>query len=136
MDKTALIGLLGLDIEGGERLLRALDKADLDIHAALWIYLPDPDEWRLMIAFPLVDREGPKKAYMLIQSELAELTPPPEISLRNISAVGLEHPLIRALQKLVHRDSGTKGIWLSNNSINNIFIEAAYIYRMSKPRTG
>ena len=134
MDRAILVGI---DIEGGERLLKALDEADLDIHAALWIYLPDPDEWRLMIAFPLVDREGPKKAYILIQSELAKLVPPPEISLRNISAVGLKNRLIKALQRIVQirQDSDAKGMWISNSSAYNVFIEAAYIYRMSKPRT-
>jgi len=133
MDKATLVGI---DIEGGTRLLRALDEADFDIHAALWIYLPDPEEWRLMIASPLVDQEGSKKAYTLIQSELARLTPPLEISLRNISAVGLEHRLIKALQRMVqvHRDFDAKGAWISNNSINNIFIEAAYIYRMLRPQ--
>jgi len=137
MDKAALVGLLGVDIEGGARLLKALDKAGFDIHAALWIYLPDPEEWRLMIASPLVDQEGPKKAYILIQSELAKLTPPSEISLKNISAVGLEHRLIKALQGMVqvHRDFDSKGAWISNSSSYNIFIEAAYIYRMSKSRT-
>ena len=103
MDKVALVGI---DIEGGERLLNALDEANLDVRAALWIYLPDPDEWRLMIAFSLVDQKGPKKAYTLIQSELAKLIPPPEISLKNISAVGLEHHLIQALQAAARKYPG------------------------------
>ena len=134
MDKTTLVEI---DIEGGERLLKALDKADLDIRAALWFYFSDSDKWRLIIAFPLVDQEGPRKAYTLIQSELAKLVPPSRISLEDISAVGLKHHIIQALWAMVreHPDpaiiSTISKKWFTRTVMNGVFIEAAYIYRVS-----
>jgi len=130
MDNTALVGLLGIDIEGGERLLKALDEADLDVRAALWSYSSDSDRWRLMVAFPLVDEEGPKKAYTLIQSELAKLTPPTGISLSDIWAVGPEHDLIRALREAARKYPGMiSKKWFKRTVINGVFIEGAYVYR-------
>ena len=127
MDKTALVGM---DMEGGERLLNALDEAGINVRVALWIYLPEPDEWRLMIALPLVDQEGPKKAYTLIRLELAKLDPAPEISLWNISAVGLGHHIIQALQTEAREyPDMMDGKWFARTVIDGVFIEAAYIYR-------
>lgn len=127
MDKTALVGM---DMEGGERLLNALDEAGINVHVALWIYLPEPDEWRFMIALPLVDQEGPKKAYTLVRLELAKLDPVPEISLRNISAVGMGHHIIQALQAEAREyPDMMDGKWFARTVISGVFIEAAYIYR-------
>ena len=123
--------LVGMDIEGGERLLNALDEAESDVRVALWIYLSEPDEWRFMIALPLVDQEGPKKAYTLVQSELAKLDPASEISLRNISAVGLEHHTIQALRTAVRGHPGMMdGRWFTRTAISGVFIEAAFVYRV------
>jgi hypothetical protein len=128
MDKTALVEI---DMEGGERLLRALDEMGLDVHAALWFYLSDPDEWRFIVSLPLVDQEGHRKAYTVIQSELKKLTPPPRISLKSISAVGLDHHLIQPLRMAAHMYPDVmNGKWFTRTVINNVFIEAAYIYRL------
>ena len=126
MGKAALVGM---DIEGGERLLNALEGIGLDIHAALWIYLPEPEEWRLMIASPMVDQEGPRKVYLLILSKLKEVVPPPEISSISISAVGLEHHLIQALRGAARKypDSMNKKRF-TGGVINGAYIDAAYIY--------
>ncbi len=131
MDKATLVGLVGIDIEDGERLLEALDEASLDIRVALWVYMPDPEEWRFMIALPLVDREGSREAYVRIQSELVKLASPSVISLRNISAVGLEHRLIQALRTAASEYPGMMSKrWFKQTVINGVFIEAAYVYRV------
>ena len=136
MDKTTLvgtdrIGLIGVNIEDGERLLRALDEANLDIYAALWFYLSESDLWRFIVASPLVDKEGPREVYALIQSELSKLTPPlSEISLKNISVMGLEDDLIKILRVGIPRHERPGGFWFVRNVIDNVFIEAAYIYRI------
>ena len=82
-----------------------------------------------MLALPLVDQEGPKKAYTLIREELAKLSPAPEISLWNISAVGLEHRIIRALQTANREYPGMMDKkWLTRTVRDGVFIEAAYVY--------
>ena len=56
-------------IDAGRELTRRLDHR-LRISAALWLYLAEPDRWRLIIASPNVKETGPRKVYQLIQSEL------------------------------------------------------------------
>jgi hypothetical protein len=51
MDKPALVNS---DMDAGERLVRGLDEAGLKVTAALWFYMSDSDEWRLMLATPVV----------------------------------------------------------------------------------
>jgi hypothetical protein len=127
MDKTALVEK---DIEEARRLVEALDTADFVVRAALWYYLSDADEWRLIVASPLVDEKGPKEAYALIQEVLGKMSPPSKLSLGEISVVGPKHDLIRLLKVAIQTGPGISGIRFTRNTINNTFIEDAYIYRM------
>ena len=60
MDQTALVGP---DISGGEQLLRVLDQAHFPVASALWLLRAETQDWRLLLATPLVDNPGPRKAY-------------------------------------------------------------------------
>ena len=127
MDRTILVGP---KIKEGGQLLRSLDKAGFQVTAALWLYESEPDRWRLMIASPLVDSKGPKAAYDRIQSSIETSKVGDSLALSEISAVGPKDPVIKALRMAVHTGPGISGIRFSRNTINNIFIEDAYIYRV------
>lgn len=128
MDKTALEEK---DIEEGKKLIAALDKQGLEIDAAMWFYSSDADGWRLLIASPLLERKGPKEAYTLMQSVLRRLSPPPRISLKDISVVSPSHPVIKLLRMAIRTGPGISGIRFTRNVINSTLIEDAYIYRMT-----
>lgn len=125
MDRTALVNI---DLEGGEKLLEALEKAGLIIYAAFWLYYSEPDEWRLVFATPMVDRKGPLKVYTLIQSVLAEIDPTLDIPLRYITVMSPKDKLVKALRKNYKEISEVR---LSQSAVDGIFIEGAYIYRVS-----
>lgn len=127
MDKTALVEK---DVEEGKRLIEALDNAGFQVRAVLWFYLAESDEWRFVVASPLVERKGPKEAYAFVQTVLAQLLPPSGISLEEISVVSPEYDLIRLLKTAIQTGPGISGIRFTRNTINNTFIEDAYIYRM------
>lgn len=128
MDKTALVKE---DMQEGKKLIEALDKADFQVEAAIWFYLTDSGEWRLLIASPLVEKEGPKKAYSLIQRVLSKSLPPLGISLKDISVVSPKHHLISLLRIAIGSTGpGISDIRLTRNVINNTLIEDAYIYRI------
>ena len=55
-------------VHAGDEILRSLDDAKLAIIAALWMYTPEANIWRLLLASPEVRVEGPKKIYKQIQS--------------------------------------------------------------------
>jgi hypothetical protein len=126
MDKTALVER---GVDDGRKLLEALDSAGFQVSAALWFYVSDADEWRLMIASPLVDEKGPRKAYTFIQSVLAGLSPL-GISLRSISVVSPHHEVIQLLKGAIRNVPGRRDVRVTRNAVNNVFIEDAYIYHM------
>lgn len=131
MDQAALVTP---DVEGGKELLAALDKDELDVRAALWLYMPEISEWRLFVATPLVDKLGPRKIYGRIQSILRRLERPHDISLGNISVVSPESELIKLFSRVIqtHSDSIMTHKFI-RITIKKTFFEAAIVYRMHTP---
>ncbi len=86
----------------------------------------------LILASPIVKKEGPNKAYKKIQSVMSKR---PEdrkfISLAQISAVGPDKPSVALLRKAVKTGNGISGVRFSRNAVNGQFIEDSYIYRMT-----
>ena len=127
MDKPTLVKT---DLEAGKALLSVLDKSRFSVNAAFWFYLSDSNEWRLIFALPLVDRIGPQAAYEKMQSQLQKLNPKYNLALQNISIVSPKENLIMLLKKVIHTGLEPSSIRFTRNTINNVFIEDAYIYRM------
>jgi hypothetical protein len=127
MDKPTLVDA---DMKAGEALLSKLDEIEFNVKAALWFYVQDSEEWRLIIASPIVDKDGPKKAYEKVQSQLQELDGRYELSLRNISLVSPGDKLIKALKSVFKLDKAISHIRFTRNVVNGVFIEDAYIYRL------
>jgi hypothetical protein len=127
MDKTALVEKY---IEDGKKLINGLDEKGFRLDAALWFYLTDSDEWRLLLASPFVEKEGPRKSYNVIQSVLEGLSPPSAISLKDISIVSPNYNLIQLLKIAIRTGPGISDIRFTRNVINNTLIEDAYIYRI------
>ncbi|MEA1869608.1 MAG: hypothetical protein U9N09_05630 [Euryarchaeota archaeon] len=127
MDKTALVER---DIQEGKDIVEALDKTEFKVDASLWFYSSDSDEWRLLIASPFVEDNGPRKSYGFIRSVLTRPSPPSEISLKNISVLSPKHHLIKLLKAAIRTGPDIAGIRFTRNVINNTLIEDAYIYRI------
>lgn len=119
-------------IEMGKILVRKLDEHGLSPDAALWLYYPEEQQWKLVIAEIRVGTLGPKKLYKIIQQILAES--PNElsgISLDDVTLARLDSPIIVLLRGAILTGRGLSGIRFKNNAINGTLIEDAYIYRMN-----
>lgn len=135
MDKSTLVENV---IKAGKELLDKLDKDGFDVKAALWYYLSEPAEWRLILASSTVDKEGPKKAYEKIQSQIRELEQHYkktnehfDLSLENISVVSPNNNLIKLIKSVIKTKKGViSNLRFTRNVINNVLIEDAYIYRI------
>lgn len=128
MDKTALVDD---EINLGREATEGLREDSLfDLRAALWLYVSDAGEWRLFIVTPLVDTDGPKKTYAAIQKALGRLDLSDRLPLWRISAISPTDPFVKALRRLVKAAPGGRGVRLTNNTINNVLIEDAYVYLM------
>ena len=127
MDKAALVEA---DVQEGRRLIQALDEKGFSLRAALWFYLPDLAEWRLLLGSPLVDTDGPKLAYRRVQAVLTRMSPPSRLTLQSISIVSARDPLIQLLSSAIQTGPAILDIRFSKSTVNGTFIEDAYIYRL------
>jgi hypothetical protein len=118
-------------IKAGERVIGRLDKANFPVTAAFW-YLDDEEgDWRLVIASPVVDMQGPKAAYSLIHRAQKAGLRLAILSVNEIKAVGVRDPIVRLLSSAIATGPGIVGIRFSKNVINGTYIEDAYIYRLA-----
>jgi len=62
--------LVTFDIENGERVVDALDKAGKAPNVALWAILPDYEDWRLVIASDRLDQSSEFSGYSEINEAI------------------------------------------------------------------
>jgi hypothetical protein len=55
--------LTGAMIDAGAELTKKLDESGLPVTAALWLFVSDLNEWRLLFASPEVGTKGPRDVY-------------------------------------------------------------------------
>jgi len=127
MDKPTLVES---DYKAGEALVRDLDRTGVRVEAAFWLFLPEPNEWRLHLALADVVDKGPRKAYEIIQDHLEHLHLE-GLSLRNISLISPDDSMVKLLRLAIRTGPGVAGIRFTGNVINNVLIEDAYIYRVA-----
>ncbi len=119
-------------IEAGAELIRRLDAAGFELNAGFWLFMEEPNAWRLILASPIVTKDGPNKAYQKIQSVMSKKREDRKaISLANISAVEHDKPIVTLLRVAIKTGNGISGVRFSRNSINGQYIEDSYIYRMT-----
>ncbi len=121
---------------GRDMSLRLLEKG-FELVCSLWLYHPESNRWRLVLASPIVDREGPRKAYEIIEQILQENWEM-GIWLRDISAVSPSDPLVQALRSLGKIDllppkyaatpRDDVGRKYTRSRLGDIFVEDAYIF--------
>ena len=125
MLKTVLVKEL---IDEGARLLQELDRRDYPVQAAFWLYLPESDYWRLVMASPLVDQQGPIGAYRDLREALV-VTNPSALSLQDISVLspnGQDYQALLASAVGV----GVFGFGAACGQLPRVVFEDSYIYRL------
>lgn len=123
--------LVNYELEEGQRLIDALKAGGISGDSALWIYSPEKEKWRLMLTSTLYDRRGPIEAYREILSVFRQLEPELKIDWTALVAVSPKHELIKGLRELQqHWNLDLSGRRLTNNMVNDMMIEDAYIYRI------
>jgi hypothetical protein len=113
----------------GEAVVRELDRRKVIAKAALWFYVPEQSDWRLLIATPEVRTVGPRKLYKTLQQVLSKTES--SVKLSSVALLDSKDPLITLLSKAIGTGEGIKGLRFSRNTIDGHFIEDAFIYRMA-----
>lgn len=123
--------LTGEMIEAGAQLTAQLDELGLPIAAALWFFMPEINEWRLLFASAEVSAAGPRSVYKKIQEARQALGE--KVEAVPFSAIGLldaNDQLVQLLRVALQTGGGVSRIRFSKNVINGHFIEDALIYRI------
>src|SRR5271170_8201332 len=121
MDKAALVSI---DVKRGSELIDALDKAKLKVGAALWMFLSEYEDWRLVVSARQFDSLGLRKAFGLLHDSLRPTgftpsnTPP-------ILILPMADPFIRELRRLFGKTKSVEGLRLGSQMIGNRFVEDA-----------
>ena len=123
-------------IEVGKEMSLRLRQRDFELVCSLWLYEAEYNRWRLVLASPVVDRDGPRKAYQIIDKILQDNWEM-DIWLPNISALSPSDPLVQAVRSLGKIDllrphyAPTPRVDVgrrhTRSLIHDVFIEDAYI---------
>jgi hypothetical protein len=117
-------------IDEAINLISELDNNNFIIDSALWFYFLDADEWRLLIATPLVDKIGTLETYKKFIEFIKDKTIFIHTPIRKLTVISPNDPLIRLLKVAIKTGPTISRIRFQNNIINNTQIEDALIYRL------
>lgn len=125
-------------ISAGQDLTRKLRQTDFDLVASFWLYSSDTNGWRLILASPRVESEGPLRAYERIREILASSPETEKWADYSVSVTRPNTPPVRAIRSFGRfeipdllpgptvRILDPKRIRFAN--VDGVFIEDAYIY--------
>jgi hypothetical protein len=126
VDNTALVTP---DFTAGLELVRALDASALSISVALWLYSPEYEDWRYVLASRRLDAAEPSEAYGLVHDALTAAG----VSLERTPALlilKMSDPFIRSLRQIVSKTKNVEGTRLGGQLVGDRFVEDALVYRI------
>jgi hypothetical protein len=121
--------LVTLDLKAGHDLVRALDASRMSISVALWLYSPDHEDWRFVLASRRLDAAKPSESYGLVHDALTAAG----ISLERtpvLMILKMSDPFIRALRQIFSKTESVEGMRLGSQLIGDRFVEDALVYRI------
>ncbi|MGH9454788.1 MAG: hypothetical protein ACRD2O_12550 [Terriglobia bacterium] len=116
MYKTVLVKDL---IEEGRQLVGKLHGSGFPVTAALWYFIPERSNWKLIIASPSIGKLGAHEAYRLIQMVLTTLKP------SNLSATPAGNELNLSLDDIFLMDPKSTQFRDLRRTIEGVFHNAA-----------
>jgi hypothetical protein len=109
--------------------LAALDRANLDIRVAVWAYLHEYPDWRLVLASPRFDEGEPGDAFGLINNALKAAGIPYERK-PPIKILKMSDKTVRDMRKMYAKSKELEGRDIGYQSFGGRFIEEAIAYRI------
>jgi len=118
--------------KAGAELTRKLDEASWPVTASFWYFVSDDNQWKLIVASPKLESEGPKQSYEAISNAVSTLR---EYfgGLEFISVVTPKNDVVRTLALALNTGTTIAGIRFSKNMIDGHYIDDAYVYRVPPP---
>jgi hypothetical protein len=116
-------------IDAGRALVEELDKRNEEVDAAFWFLFSDTRDWKLVLSLPAAIKKGPRESYKAVQKAMQKLNVT-AFGLDRVAIARLDTHLIKLMRTAVRTGKSLSGIRFTNNVINGVVIEDAYIYRL------
>lgn len=107
MDPVEVVGKERLS--EARRLLDALNKRQFVWTAAAWVHIPEANEWRLVVAFPMMQTEGAQATYEKVGKVLQEERI--AIPIYGVAALRPSDPIFPAVSPQAAPASAKLGTW-------------------------
>jgi hypothetical protein len=118
------------DIDFGKSLWHVLrGNKNFPADGALWLSRSESDAWHLLVATPIVDEIGPKKAYEKLSRITQRLSDHSEQLLR-VELISPQQPFYQALRSVFGKTASVEGARLGNTQIGGRYIHDAYLYEI------
>lgn len=119
-------------VAAGERLVKLLDEAGVDVTGAMWLHQAESDAWFLLLSSPDVERDGPRKAYQRLQAVFnphqKELEP---LEILDVTWKGPHERPFEQIRGIPVTGSGALARMRFSGIIGDLFVDNALIYRMA-----
>jgi hypothetical protein len=127
MDKTAMVSI---EIDTGAELVEKLERAKVKVSVALWAYLSEYGDWRMILSSRQFDSLDLRDALGLVHDSLdaAGITPQ---RAPLVMILPMNDPFIRDLRRRFAKAKSVEGMRLGGQMFGDRFIEDAYVYRIS-----
>ena len=127
MDKVALVSP---EIERGALLIDTLESAKIKVAVALWAYLSEFEDWRLVLSARQFDSFGIRDAYGLLHESLAGAGFTPRTTPR-VMILPMTDPFVKELRRVFGKTKSVEGMRLGGQMFGDRFVQDAYVYRIS-----
>lgn len=131
MDKEENIKLDSSLINDGIEVIKVLDQTVARPTSVFWFYFSDLKSWRLIISSPYYSNKDSQDCY----KDFIDKTSKTKFTILKISDVTLVPPdndLVNLLKVAIKTESNSiLDIQFTSNTINGVFIQNSYIYRLS-----
>ena len=127
MDKAAMVSI---DVSQGSEILEALERAHVKVSVALWMFLSDFEDWRLVVSSRQFDTADPRDAYRLLHDSLSSA----EVASKKTPAIIIlptSDPFVRELRRIFGKTKNVDGMRLGGQMIGDRFVQDAYVYQIS-----
>ncbi len=135
MDHVLMLGariLLPEVIDEGRRLIRALHASQFEFDAVFWLFLSEPQRWKLMITSPIRGREGAFPAYSWLNSVCDAMDPPLRIDTTDVALARGGDRRVKALLKRFDFKHAKVDQVIEREGLDGEYVEAAYLYQLSE----
>jgi hypothetical protein len=121
--------LVSFDIENGDSVIKAMDDDGKAPNVALWAWLPDYEDWRLVLASDHLDQNSLRTGYSQIIEAMDKASIPmhrrPTLLMKPMN-----DPMIQDLRRAFSSAADTRGMRLGGQKFGDKYLEDGVVYRI------